>query len=330
MKRFIKSMIVAVLILSLLPCNEVTAAEMVTKVWGTGQYSNARTSQYLLELENADFQRYIPGLKQTVTADINGDISLCYSMTPQGFTMTDKYILISAYCGCGNHNSVIYIIDKNTKQYMSTYILDTNCHVGGIAVCSNYLWVCDSSNDGYPRLRAYLYSDLDISVNTDYTKGRTQSVQYVDTKPSFLCSNNEKLYVGTFYEIKSSCKIYFYSVNSKKITKQGYITIKGANKIQGISIRNNYMVITSSYGVHKNSTVRVYKDDNYGFEKSGIVYNNPIYTSEELLPFMVEGCYIDSDKTYFVFESAAAKYRNYGFMRMDRYLGYNNSRLNIK
>ena len=51
----------------------------------------------------------IPGLKYTRTfLNAQGtEQAVCTSMTPQGLAVTDEYVLISAYCHTGKHNSVI-------------------------------------------------------------------------------------------------------------------------------------------------------------------------------------------------------------------------------
>lgn len=35
-------------------------------------------------------------------------------MTPQGLTLTENYLLISAYCHDHQHHSVIYVLDRIT------------------------------------------------------------------------------------------------------------------------------------------------------------------------------------------------------------------------
>ncbi|MBQ2803679.1 MAG: hypothetical protein IJF07_07255, partial [Lachnospiraceae bacterium] len=63
--------------------------------------------------------------------------------------------------------------------------------------------------------------------------------------------------------------------------------------------------------------------------KSGKTYASPIKTLA--LPTMAQGCYIESNNTYFLFESGAEQYRRKPFASpLDKYLGFSNSTLGIK
>ena len=68
------------------------------------------------EVDN-DYGTYVvPGLKSTRTLKVKGDgeAEVCTSMTPQGLAFTEDYILVSAYCKTKAHDSVIYVIDKES------------------------------------------------------------------------------------------------------------------------------------------------------------------------------------------------------------------------
>ena len=94
----------------------------------------------------------IPGLAQTD----QGKNTVCRTMIPQGVCVAGNYLLVSAYDNksevevkdsnykhSDKHNSVIYVIDKNTKKYITTIILENNTsHVGALA------WNGKTGSDG--------------------------------------------------------------------------------------------------------------------------------------------------------------------------------------
>ena len=67
----------------------------------------------------------IPGLKYTRTfLNAQGTKqAVCTSMTPQGLAVTDEYVLVSAYCHTAKHNSVIYVINKETHRFIKEVVL---------------------------------------------------------------------------------------------------------------------------------------------------------------------------------------------------------------
>ncbi len=270
----------------------------------------------------------IPGLMQTVTRNTAGDtVQLCYNMVPQGmcFASNGDYLLISAYCNCGaSHRSVIYVINASTKEYETTLILDTCCHVGGIAAKGDYIWVCDTSSGSY--LRSYKVQSMLDALTHKYWTVYTQSKIAVATAPSYMCCANGYLYIGKFSSTETTSTIYYYSVSGTSLSKVGSFKVTGIPKIQGISIRDGYMVLSCSYGRTNASNVYIFQDSGL-FKTSGKTYD--IASARHYkFPNMVEACYIGSTYTYFLFESGAKTYRESANTRpLDKYLRYKSSDL---
>ena len=44
--------------------------------------------------------------------------AMCTTMTPQGLAVTEDYVFISAYCHAKKHNSVIYMINKESHRFI--------------------------------------------------------------------------------------------------------------------------------------------------------------------------------------------------------------------
>ncbi len=75
----------------------------------------------------------IPGLIETQTLDKTGKVAECDEMTPQGVTIADDYILISAYCHKHEHNTVLYVLSRDDHKYLKTIVLENRPHAGSIA-----------------------------------------------------------------------------------------------------------------------------------------------------------------------------------------------------
>jgi hypothetical protein len=321
--RLILSLILTLSLCLFLAPYQAGAESNVTTVTAISQSTSSAWNYLKNNVGTIKASGLIPGLNKSVTRTSNGKtVTVCKGMVPQGITFAGDYLLISAYCGCGkNHRSVIYVIDDKTRKYKTTLILDNSCHVGGLAKCGDYVWVCDSQSGKY--LRAYKYSSVKDAIGHNYWTVYTQAKRAVATTPSYMCSANGCLYVGTFSETSKTSNIYYYSVNGSALTKKGSFTISGVPKIQGISIRGSYMLITSSYGRTNKSKVYSYKFT--GPKK----YTSPLKSFT--FPNMAEGCYIGSSNAYFLFESGAATYRSSkNTMPLDKYVGLSNSVFGIK
>lgn len=66
---------------------------------------------------------------------------------PQGLTQNQDYYFISAYDGDHRLNSLIFVVDKQTKKYVKTLILNNKSHVGGLAYDQQHqrLWISQDS-----------------------------------------------------------------------------------------------------------------------------------------------------------------------------------------
>lgn len=158
---------------------------------------------------------------------------ICDTMVPQGLTMTDKYILVSAYCGIEGyktelrlnsyfqkyvdklkeeenhktHNSVIYIYDRISKDLVVTLELPDKNHVGGIAFDGeNGIYIAKSSDKKVSKIK---YDKLEKIVDLAKENGeKSAKINYeetlkVDIDASFITyrenkNNQKELWIGTF------------------------------------------------------------------------------------------------------------------------------------
>ena len=105
----------------------------------------------------------IPGLMSTRTTkgSFHG-VVYCTSMTPQGMAISEDYIFISAYCHTHVHNSVIYMLDRRTGEFIKEIPLRSRAHVGGLAYdpVHRNLWVSGGSA-GAAKAIAYTIESLE-------------------------------------------------------------------------------------------------------------------------------------------------------------------------
>ena len=146
----------------------------------------------------------IPGLKNTRTllTEKGATQAMCTSMTPQGLAVTEDYVLVSAYCSTYKHNSVIYVIDKETHNFIKEVVLPGQPHAGGLAYDPDHKILWYSSNiNGIAQavsikmdiIEAYDYDESHLPVDTLQTVSL-----YGIVRDSFMTFYKGGLYVGGF------------------------------------------------------------------------------------------------------------------------------------
>lgn len=78
----------------------------------------------------------IPGMKTTNVAGFS-----CTTMVPQGLCLAGSYFLITAYDYKKELNSVVYVVSRSSKSYITTIVLPSKAKVGGIAYDGTNVWI---------------------------------------------------------------------------------------------------------------------------------------------------------------------------------------------
>ena len=273
----------------------------------------------------------LPGLDSTQTLKDNesGEISICTSMTPQGICIAEEYILVSAYCHTHTHNSVIYVIDKNTGEFRKEIVLKDKNHVGGLAYDTKYhlVWVSSGQNDR-ASVSAFSLKNLKAYDLEKRKKPITYTYKYdlyTLEKDSFMTYADGYLYIGHFsmdensvvqkFQIGEHGGLKTQSGSSFGIDKRIAIPedVKQIpNRIQGIAIYKDKVILTQSYGWTPSKLfVHNYSDFMHQTEKQ--------YTINKIsMPQKLEQIYIDGNDLYVLFESAAYAYRAQPLPKVDR------------
>ena len=298
------------------------------------EVKNAATKGRAAEIDYGTYT--IPGLDATLT-QVHGDkqgSAICTSMVPQGLAVTEKYLLVSAYCYSGTHNSVIYVIDKKDHTFIKEVVLKNKAHVGGLAYdpIHHNIWISGMSR-GVPQVNAIPMSLLETySFEKEHLPiVYSQSYDlYAITRSSFLTYHDNSLYVGYFTQNTASVLEQYNILDDGTLetriapdpkTKLDLLTPIAlpadmrviTSRAQGVAFYKDKLLFSHSYGLTP-SRIQVYENSfNKILEESATV-------KSILLPEKLEQIYVDNDDLYVLFESAAYGYRLRSVMKMDRIL----------
>lgn len=283
----------------------------------------------------------IPGLKTTETLSNNKNPDICTSMTPQGVTPAGEYLLISAYCGSGKHNSVVYVLNKAYHTYVKTIVLPNRPHVGGITYdpIHRNIWICDymrKTKTAY--VSAFSMDQLEkysLNDKAEPIAFRYSMPIYSMKRTSFLDYHDGKLYIGNFKaggdsvstvqtfaidemsgDIRSDSNDVskVLKLNKKIIVPSGITLINGG--IQGFTVNNKVTALSQSFGPVDS---RLMEFENYGTFMDYIRLSS-VPDRSYTLPPMLEQITADQGKLYLCFESAAYAYRSRWNPKIDRIL----------
>jgi uncharacterized repeat protein (TIGR02543 family) len=233
----------------------------VNNGWTYGSKKKKFTS--IVDILDKEKSYIIPGLAYSNT----GQGILNDSMIPQGVCTAGEYLLISAYEEDGVYDSVIYVKDKETDQYLVTIELGTKCHVGALAYdpIEEVVYIADSSSK---RVLILSMSKIKEAVETgrdvvSFSVSKDMKYQSVSINPSFLTYYDGKLFVGNFDKtVTANNHMIAYTVENGSYTKTE-IDISLPLKCQGVAFTEYadaiYMICSASYGRTNQSKLYIYK-----------------------------------------------------------------------
>lgn len=296
--------------------------------------------------EETDYGTYIvPGLKATRTLQAEakeaGRPVMCTSMTPQGLAITENYVLISAYCKTKEHNSVIYVIDKETHQFVKEIVLGTRAHVGGMAYdkMNHILWMTGQGSTWAQanaitlnHLESYTFDETKEPIKFDMSYNL-----YRIRRASFMTYHDGALFVGFFTQDNASV-IEKYLINADgTLYEKEDMNLKRtvgvvdpvacavsmqviSGKVQGMAFYNNKILLTRSWGVLP-SEVQIFNYSRYGILSTSEAYKTIKF------PERLEQIYQDGSHIYALFESGAYAYRMSSINRIDRVVKFDGNKL---
>ena len=296
-------------------------------------YPNLYSSLIMNSEKDAPVIPNLLGIDSLKASD--GSPGVSTQMDPQGVTRSENYLLVSAYSRDHAYNSVIIVIHATTGDYLKTVILPSTAHVGGITYDdkSQNIWISTASGEGAGEVSSITYETFN---SYDFSKSKTaisfdQSIDLGNiTQSSFLTYYDGSLFIG-FFEKTGDGVLTRYDINSDGTMDVDYssqLTLAYGeslakpeniypidNKIQGMTIYDNVIIISKSYG-SANSELQLFKFT----DLSNINLDRKADATIAAPPYM-EQISTYNDSAYLVFESGAPHYRtNSGIVKVDRVL----------
>lgn len=234
-----------------------------------------------LFMKNKTKDNYIEYLLDSFKLDNEGYIF-------QGITKVKNMFFITAYKK--NSNSIIFVYDEDFILIKKTNLYN-NAHVGGIAYDNkDRIYITDKRG-------TVSIFDLNEILKYDMVVPKEERIDVSDklinifdqTACAYISYYNSRLYLGNFNANKDSV-LKIYDKDLKKLIKE----IPNFNSlVQGVTLNNRYLIVSSSFGVINKSLITIYKYDKE--------YNLSYVTSIKLPP-MLEQIYLDEDRLICLFE----------------------------
>ena len=275
----------------------------------------------------------IPGLVQANTTkakgEEKGESDQTEDMTPQGLNFVENYVVISAYSKSLSHHSVLWILDRQTGDYLKTIVLPTTSHVGGLAYDHQQkrLWVTTTDGDSASQISALELETIekeDFSVTEKEVNFDHQFHLDEIEKSSYMSYHDGHLLVG-YFDKEEKGHLGVFKLDKKGLPMQesdsddGYKpqkVIDTPEQIQGVAIMGHQIVFSQSYG-NKDSKLLFFEYP--GLEQLSNLEEGEHLQKELIAPPYLQQIVGDQQSLYLLFESSAFKYRiNPTVTSMDR------------
>jgi len=256
----------------------------------------------------------VPGLTKTRTLNLKKEPTDCLTMTPQGMTLTEKYLLISAYCHNHQHNSVIYVLGRLTGVKLKTIVLPDLPHVGGLAYdpINQKIWI--SNNSGKHAAVTTISLEQIENYSTDSAPISYQQKTALKELPraSALTYDHEYLVVALF-SLQTLGQIVCYPINdngelanptNSAVIASPFGTLSVPQKIQGVTFYKNYLLLSQSWGKQPGQI--------FIFDIQRTTDFSDLDQAIKIIatPPYLEQIYVENDQLFVLFESGAAAYRS--------------------
>ncbi len=233
-------------------------------------------------------------------------------MTPQGLTLTEDYLLISAYCHDHQHNSVIYVLDRITGVRLKTVILPDLPHAGGLAYdpIHRKIWISNTL-DNHAAVAAIHLSDIENTQRSHNDRLSTKNRLKGASRASTLTYDQGYLYVALF-SLNEPGKFCCYPIDEygnlemmagESVVKSPYDTLMIPKKIQGLTIYKISCLLSQSWGTQPGKIFVFDIQETADFsnlDEALKIIETPPY---------LEQIHVENGQLFALFESGAAAYR---------------------
>lgn len=289
---------------------KVSATSTAGKTYSSkAKFKKSNSYKKYSVLKNANYTRTfaIPGMKNTNVAGFAST-----KMIPQAGCLAGGYLLVSAYDKSGDDESVIYVINKSTKAYITTIVMPNKTKLNAMAYDGNYIWVTQKKKISY-----FPYDVITKAIGSGsqyYELTAFTGTLPILTTGSYMTYYNNILWVGA-YHATATTNAYGYSLTKdsagKVALKQTYY-IAIPSRTRAISFDSDgYLYVTRSSKQVSSaagyiSQVRCFQPSLSTPTKKGGIKKNALLKKTKL-PEMAMGSVVYGTYLYHVFASCQYK-----------------------
>lgn len=209
---------------------------------------------------------------------------------PQGLAYWPEHddLVISYYDSKGG-KSRLAIIDRKSGAKRKILVLNTDGHVGGLAMTKHYLWV---ANNG----KAVRYAKSKLAAAKELALVKATST-YPMKASSYMTVRANKMWVGAFND-KGNGTAYRYTIGAGEKPHYDGVSFATPSKVQGMAVTSRNVIWSRSYGRNNDSLIDV--------RRAGAP--NGASVKAIVAPNMSEGLAIAGSTLHVVYESGSAAY----------------------
>lgn len=285
---------------------KVSATSTTGKKYSTkAKFKKSNAYKKFAVLKNANYTRTfaIPGMTNTNVAGFAST-----KMVAQGACLAGGYLLVSAYDKTGEDESVIYVMNKSSKAYITTIVMPNKTKLNAMAYDGKNIWVTQGKKVSY---FGYDIITQAISSGDSYY----ELTAFTDTLPilttgSYMTYYNNVLWVGA-YNATATTNAYGYTLTTSStgkisLTQTYYMAIPNRTRAMSFDA-NGYLYLTRSSKRISSaagyiSQVRTFKPSLSTPTKKGAIKKNALIKKTKM-PEMAMGSAVYGNFLYNVFAS---------------------------
>lgn len=245
----------------------------------------------------------IPGMPSTREKDYKNRRIDSFEQSLQGLCFTPELILITAYTEEQGEPGALMAFDRADGEYLATFRMKKDSHLGGIAFDGNHVWVCHSNVRTLEKIPYDVILDAAKSRPDGSVDVSSLAKEYrLKNSPSCITCYGGRIWVATHTRLFTS-QMYSYSYDSVKDTLTPVSSYHIPSKVQGVAFDGSGSVyFSTSYGRNNSSYLKIYSSL-LSLDKKP----NAPEVKVEMPPCSEEVAVVDED-VYILFESASLKY----------------------
>lgn len=243
----------------------------------------------------------IPGMKTTNVAGFANN-----RMFPQGGCAAGAYMLVSAYAYNGEDESIIYVLSRSSKSYITTLVMPNKTKIDAMAYDGKNVWLTQGKK--VARFSYELISKA-VAAGSAYTEIAAFDATYsIATSGSYMAYRDNVLWIGA-YNSKLATRMYGYVVQTNatgvvSLTRKYYMAMPNRTRAVSFDADGYMYVVRSSQSNNKQSgylsQIRTYKPAFSTPSASGSVAKKA-YTKKTTIPPRACGSMVYGQYLYTVF-----------------------------